>query len=130
MNCPYCLNQAEWVENKEIYGKNYGKSVMVWLCKKCNAYVGCHNNTRTPLGIMANKETREWRKKAHAVFDPIWKNRILKRKRAYGFLQRRLGFEVHIGEADVETCKKIIDVCENDKWLDQMRKNLNKGEEK
>ena len=117
MNCPYCINQAKWVENKEIYGRNYGRSYMVWLCNPCDAYVGCHNNTRKPLGVMANKETREWRKKAHAAFDPIWKNKILKRPRAYGFLERRLGYEVHIAESDVETCKKIIDVCQNDKWL-------------
>lgn len=55
MICPYCKRPAKWVENKEIYGKNYGKSYMMWLCKPCDAYVGCHNNTKEPLGTLANK---------------------------------------------------------------------------
>jgi len=117
MLCTYCLNQAEWVENKEIYGKNYGKSFMVWLCKPCDAYVGCHNNTKTPLGTLANRKTRDWRKKAHAIFDPIWKNKHIKRDRAYGFLRRRLGHEIHIGESDVNTCKIIIELCKTDEWF-------------
>lgn len=121
MICPYCQNEADWVENKEIYGKNYGKSVMVWLCKPCDAYVGCHNNTRTPLGSMANRDTRTWRKKAHIAFDPIWKEKHLKRDRAYGFLRRRLGYEVHIGESDIEQCKRIIDVCEKDEWFKEIK---------
>lgn len=116
MICPYCNGTAVWVENKEIYGKNYGKSVMVWLCKPCNAYVGCHNNTRKPLGSIANKETREWRKKAHKIFDPIWKTKIIwnhpngkvRREKAYGFLQRKLNYDVHIGESDINMCKEII----------------------
>lgn len=112
MNCPFCLKPAEWVENKAIYGRNYGKSVMVWFCRPCNAYVGCHQNTRRPLGTMANAETREWRKKAHATFDPLWKTGKMKRAKAYGFLQRIFGCDVHIGESDVEACKKIIAAVE------------------
>jgi hypothetical protein len=27
MKCPYCGKKAEWVENKEIYGKNYGNHI-------------------------------------------------------------------------------------------------------
>jgi len=122
MNCPYCLNQAEWVENKEIYKRNYGKSYMVYLCRKCDAYVGCHNNSRKPLGIMANKETRDWRMKAHKVFDPLWKSGKIKRERAYGFLQRRLGYKVHIAESDIDRCKAIIDACQNDKWFEELLK--------
>ena len=110
MNCPYCLNLAEWVENKAIYGKNYGKSVMIYLCRPCNAYVGCHNNTRKPLGTMANAETRAWRKKAHEKFDVLWRGtaKRMNRAKAYGLLQSHFGFAVHIGESDVEMCKNII----------------------
>lgn len=108
--CPYCGNKAEWVENKEIYGRNYGKSYMMYLCKPCDAYVGCHNNTRTPLGVMANKELREWRKKVHALIDPIWKTGKLHRAQVYARLSNALGYQYHTGESDIETCKKIIDL--------------------
>ena len=72
MICDFCGNEAEWVENKEVYGRNYGKSVMIWLCKPCDAYVGCHNNTMKSLGTIANKETREWRQRAHKIYDTFW----------------------------------------------------------
>ena len=117
MICPYCKNEAPWVENQAIYGRNFGKSYMCYYCKPCNAYVGCHNNTRKPLGTMANKELRDWRIKAHAVFDLLWKNEIkskgfskkIRREKAYGLLEGNFGFKVHIAESDVEMCKKIIE---------------------
>ena len=108
MICPYCKKESEWIENKAIYGKNYGKSVMVYLCKPCNAYVGCHNNTKKSLGTMANAETREWRKKAHSVFDPIWKSGKMSRGAAYNELKKVFGREIHIGESDIPTCKIIV----------------------
>ena len=110
MDCPYCHRPAKWVENKEIYGKNYGRSFMIWLCQPCNAYVGTHQNTKKPLGTMADRLTREWRKKAHEVFDPLWKEGHHSRDGAYILLSRKMGKETHIGESDVETCKKIIQV--------------------
>jgi len=113
MKCPYCGKQAEWVENKEIYGKNYGKSFMCWLCKNCDAYVGCHRNTKKPLGTMADKETREWRKKAHAIFDPFWKEWKMTRDEAYKMLETAMGKKTHIGESDIETCKIIIKILIN-----------------
>lgn len=82
---------------------------MTYLCKPCNAYVGCHNNSRKPLGTMANAETREWRKKAHAIFDQLWKTKKMSRDKAYGLLKKQFGLDVHIGECDIEWCKKIID---------------------
>lgn len=108
MKCPFCGKSAKWVENKEIYGKNYGKSYMCWLYKPCNAYVGCHQNTKNPLGTMANQELREWRMKTHAVFDPLWKTGKMSRKSAYKLLKEKLGREIHIGESDIETCQSII----------------------
>lgn len=109
MICPYCQKEAIWTENKAIYGKNYGKSFMIWLCSPCDAYVGCHNNTKKPLGIITNKEGREWRKKAHAIFDPLWKSGQMSRDRAYELLNSHFKRDVHIGESDIETCKDIID---------------------
>ncbi len=108
MICPYCKKEAIWSENKIIYGRNYGISYMCYYCKPCDAYVGCHNNTRKPLGTMANKELRGWRKKAHAVIDPLWKTNGMKRKEVYAMLKNKFGKDIHIGEADIGLCKEII----------------------
>lgn len=111
MICPYCNKEAKWCENKEIYGKNYGKSFMCYYCKDCNAYVGCHQNTKTPLGTMANAGLREWRKKAHNVIDPLWKNGDWKRKVVYSKLKAMYGRQIHIGESDIKLCR---DICKAD----------------
>jgi len=122
MKCQYCNKEAEWVENKEVYGKNYGKSYMIWLCHPCDAYVGCHENSQKPKGTLANAELRKWRIKAHEAFDPIWRkskggkykkfNNQKRRIKAYGWLARELkSVAFHIGESDIEACKKIIEFC-------------------
>lgn len=110
MKCNYCGNPADWVENKEIYGINYGKSFMIWLCKPCNAFVGCHNNTKKPYGkYLANKELREARKKVHAIIDTIWKSGKITRKQLYSHLTIELGYNVHIGNTrTAEECTNII----------------------
>jgi len=108
MICPKCKKPAPWVENKEIYGRNYGRSYMCYYCKDCGTYVGCHNNTKKPLGTMADKETREWRKRVHADLDPLWKKGLMKRGEVYGELKRILGEEIHVGESDIDKCEKIL----------------------
>lgn len=110
MICPYCGKEAEWVSNEKIYGKRYGKSYMCYYCKSCDAYVGCHSNSRNALGTMANKELRGWRKKAHAVIDPLWKSRKYKRHTVYLRLSEWFGEQVHVGESDIERCQEIIKV--------------------
>jgi hypothetical protein len=107
--CPKCGKPAPWVENKAKYGKNFGKSYMCYFCKPCGTYVGCHNNTRRPLGSMADQETLQWRNKAHLAFDNLWRSKGKKaRKRWYGKLSKSFGREMHIGDADAETCQAII----------------------
>jgi hypothetical protein len=110
MNCNHCGNPAEWVENKEVYGRNYGSSYMMWLCRPCDAYVGCHNNTQTPKGrFLAKRELRDARKRAHAVIDPLWQSKRYKRKTVYIRLKEAFGHEVHIGDTEtVEECEDII----------------------
>jgi hypothetical protein len=110
MKCPYCGNDANYGPNEEFYGRRFGRSYMCYYCKPCDAYVGTHNNTTKPLGTLANQELRDWRKKAHAAFDPFWQKFEMTRKDAYEMLKTKFGREIHIGEADVETCKRIIDL--------------------
>jgi hypothetical protein len=121
MICPFCKKPAEWVSNDQVYyGKRYGKSYMIWLCRPCNAYVGSHNNDESrPLGTMANKELREWRIKAHDHIDPLWKSGAMKRSHVYGMLNRLMGRDIHIGASDIETCKQILalDLTHNGKLV-------------
>lgn len=108
--CPYCGKEAVWCENKEIYGKNYGNSYMCYLCKNCNAYVGCHQNTERPLGTMANKELRELRIKCHRNFDKLWKSKYLKRWEAYKYLSELMEVtDAHIGNFTKEECLILLD---------------------
>ena len=114
--CPYCNNQAELGESKDIYGKDYGK---IWICKPCEAWVGTHNNSQrhAPLGRLANSELRYWKQKVHEVFDPMWeykakKDKISKsmaRTKGYNWLAEQMGIgpsECHIGMFDVALCKQ------------------------
>jgi len=110
MKCNHCRQEAEWVENKEVYGRNYGDSYMIWLCRDCNAYVGCHQNTKTPKGkILARADLREARRNVHAVIDPIWQSKKYKRNTVYIRLKEAFGREVHVGGTEtVEECDEII----------------------
>ncbi len=104
--CEYCGRTTALVDSEIIYGRSYG---LVYFCKPCDAWVGVHKGTTRPLGRLANAELREWKKKAHAVFDPIWKQGLLDRSQAYERLAMRLGVrEIHIGESDIDMCKQII----------------------
>lgn len=109
MICPYCKKEAPCVDSSIIYGRSYGN---VYLCEDCDAYVGCHKGTKKPLGTLANRELREWRKKAHAEFDPLWKGGRMKRSQAYAWLKKSLNSEkdIHIGESDIELCQKIVEL--------------------
>lgn len=105
--CPYCNKPAVWVENKEIYGRNYGKSYMTWLCRDCDAYVGCHNNTKKPLGRMANKELREARKEAKSLFiekylGGTWNVPPKVKRQAYEILNAKMGKNFHFGDSTLE----------------------------
>lgn len=119
VTCPYCGKEAEWVENKEIYGRNFGKSIMCYLCRPCNAYVGCHNNGKNPLGTLANKELRTWRMAAHKVVDPFWQSGQVRRWKVYKLMADKFGREIHIGGSDIDTCKAVIEWAKSfQKWLD------------
>jgi hypothetical protein len=111
-----------------IYGKDYG---LIYFCVDypvCDAYVGVHEGTTEPLGRLANKELREWKIKAHAAFDPLWKAKLKKRQlekgeiykkhyargSGYKWLATQLGIkkeECHIGMFDIDMCKKVVDIC-------------------
>lgn len=106
--CPFCQKSAVWVNNSTIYGVSYGKSYMAWYCEPCDAYVGCHNNTREPLGTMANAETRQARRQAHKVIDKLWQGGVYDRHDVYKRLASYFGRDIHIGSCDAAQCAEVI----------------------
>jgi len=66
------------------------------------------------LGIPANKETKQWRIKAHDAFDQLWKvKKVMSRKRCYAWMQEVMDMtpdEAHIGRFDIPQCQKLIDL--------------------
>lgn len=111
--CPDC--GSDMVLRTSRFGLFYG-------CIRypaCDASHGAHEDG-TPLGVPANKETRQARIDAHNTFDLLWKGatntgRRAARRDAYRWLRDKLGLskdECHIGLFNVETCKKVITICE------------------
>ena len=113
VTCPYCNKKAELVDSSVVYGRSYG---MIYLCKCVPswAYVGCHQGSYKPLGRLADKQLREYKKKTHKAFDQIWKSGKTTRREAYSWLAKTMGIpeeECHVGMFDVERCQQAMTAC-------------------
>lgn len=122
-----CGGAVHLVENSAIYGgRSYGDWPYAYLCRGCKAYVGLHPQTDIPLGTPADKPTRMARQDCKAVFEPIWRNKIMTRTKAYAWLAKRLGIEVsecHFGLFDIDQCFQAAAACaELSKFSNQPRK--------
>ena len=124
--CPYCNSASVLVGGNAIYPHRPDLyQLNFWQCAPCDAYVGCHkkgahangaiSDGTLPLGRLADKALRTAKTKAHAAFDPLWKERRFKsRKRAYNWLAQELRItphECHIGLFDLDLCRKVVDCC-------------------
>lgn len=127
VTCPYCGRDAKLVNGLKIYRHRPDlASLKFWLCKPCDAYVGCHKPTRyngfddtQPLGRLANSQLRKAKSAAHQTFDEIWKTGRKSRTDAYLWLAAQLQIcpdECHIGMFDVDMCNKVQAVCA-DYWM-------------
>jgi len=130
--CPYCGKKAEKATGATIYPHRadlYEKRF--YLCEPCDAYVGVHAGTWLPFGRLANAELREIRRKAHALFDPLWKKGEMTRGEAYGWLSRSLGItreETHIGNFDVAMCQETINAVTELKRIAKLGANTKEQE--
>lgn len=80
-----------------------------WRCKDCGNYVGCHPGTDKPLGCIPTKEIRAARKRIHAVLDPLWKSKKMRRGTLYKKLSDLLGYQYHTGEIkSVEEAENVL----------------------
>ena len=114
--CQYCNNKSLQVTGVEVYPnrKDLHKKIF-YICYPCDARVGCHPGTNTPLGQLANGDLRKWRTSAHNRFDTLWKKpNGMKRGEAYSWLQSKMGMskkECHIGKMTIQDCKLVIKFC-------------------
>lgn len=116
--CPYCGNKPELVDSAEIYGISFGNA---YLCRPCDAYVGCHKKSIIPLGRLANRELRKAKMNAHFYFDSLWLKKMSAgftkheaRSAAYKWLSRQMGTppeQTHIGMFDVVQCNRVAELC-------------------
>lgn len=122
MICQYCNNKAELVDGAVIYPHRQDLYIKnFWLCRRCDAYVGCHDKGKggstdgtKPLGILANKALRKAKSKAHLHFDEIWKHKHMSREDAYSYLASTLGIpvsECHIGMFDEDLCEAVSNIA-------------------
>jgi len=120
--CPYCDQKAELVQGYVLYPHRQDLfDKKFYLCRKCEAYVGCHPDTQIPLGTLANTELRNIRSQVHKVFDSIWKSGKMKRRQAYQWLADQLKIDIkdcHIAMFDINMCEKAIEgIVENENNL-------------
>lgn len=109
LSCPYCGAPTQLVDDMDVYGRSYGSKC--YICKPCDAWVGCHKGTDKSLGRVANKELRVLKHQAHEAFDPIWEEGHLPRNAAYTVLSVAFGLppeQTHIGMFDEDMCRKVI----------------------
>lgn len=113
--CAYCGLPAVFQPRSDhLYRRDYGP---IWECKACNAWVGCHRGTKTPLGRLANGQLRKAKMAAHDAFDATWKRgeykRFQHRGMAYKWLSEAMGIsqaECHIGMFDEAQCARVVEV--------------------
>jgi hypothetical protein len=113
--CPYCDQHAALVLGSSVYPHRADlNKLRFYICRPCDAWVGCHGSGVTPLGRLANAELRRAKMAAHAAFDPLWKRRTMKRSAAYKWLADSLAIDpkdCHIGMFDVQTCERVVELC-------------------
>lgn len=92
------------------------KNKLWYACPNWPDCRGCHgaHPDGKPLGIPADKETKDWRIKAHEAFDELWKSGQQTRPDTYRWLAKSLEIPLekcHISSFDSKTCQKVVELC-------------------
>lgn len=106
MRCPDC--GAGMVKRDGKFGAFYGCSTF----PACKGSVPC-NKAGDVTATPANAETRELRRRAHIVFDALWKGGAVKggRRGAYRWLRKVMDVtadKAHIAQFNKEQCELLI----------------------
>jgi ssDNA-binding Zn-finger/Zn-ribbon topoisomerase 1 len=92
------------------FGKFYGCSTY----PECKGTHGAHPDGK-PLGVPANRETKDARIRAHAAFDRLWKGGPMSRREAYRWMRKKMDMsasEAHIGKFTKEQCDQLTQHAE------------------
>lgn len=121
MEAPKCLEcdlDCALTNGREVYPhrKDLAKTP-VWICRRCNARVGCHPGSIRPLGFPANEALRKARALLHdRMLDPLWRDADdslgpyqQRRLRVYRYLSETLKIprdQTHTAMFDLDTCRR------------------------
>lgn len=109
LKCPECGDRLI-LKNSPRFGPFYG-------CVRWPDCDGTHSAHRdgTPMGIPANRETKQARRNAHNAFDSLRIELDWSKARGYEWLAKRMGMlpkKCHIGRFNKQQCQQVINVCE------------------
>lgn len=131
--CNLCGGKVIYTSNRRIYRKEYG-SGKCYYCTECGGYVGTHvPRPREALGILADQEMRELKKRCHVIFDGFWENEKTSRKRhivrqqCYRTMADLLGLqrnECHFGYFDKETLITAMQILESEKFRAELQAHM------
>lgn len=105
MPCPETGCKGRLRRKASKHGLFYGCNQ--WGATGCPGSIGCHPDGK-PLGVPASSTVKNLRIQAHAAFDPIWKDGMMRRGQAYRWLSNKMGKQIHIGELTADECKEVI----------------------
>lgn len=111
--CPECGADMVFRQTAKFKFRNGGNKVF-YGCSRypaCTCIMGSHPDG-TPYGVPADKETKEWRVKAHQEFDRLWKSYRYTRHQAYEFLANIMQIplkDAHISNFNKEQCQKLLE---------------------
>lgn len=107
-----CDVDARLTSGAEVYPHRPDLAALPrWKCDGCGNSVGTHHKTDNPtrpLGNIGSPEINRARMHIHALIDPAWKSKRIKRGKLYGYLSNALGREYHTGE--IKTVEEARDV--------------------
>lgn len=118
--CNLCGGKVRYISNAKIYGRKYGSGYCYW-CSSCGAYVGTHCPwPKKAMGILADAEMRQWKKKCHDLFDPFWNSAEQSRHKVRMELYHKLAVEMgipddmcHFGYFQLDELKCAYEIMEN-----------------
>ncbi len=113
--CPDCIERTG--ETVLMVFREVSKFGPFYGCPRfpeCKASHGAHPDG-APLGVPANKATKDARVEAHSWFDKLWKGQsgLMNRRAAYSWMQQAMGMtpeQAHIGHFDIPTCTRLVEL--------------------
>jgi hypothetical protein len=115
IKCPYCGARADLRPASVVHGES-GDGYL-WVCARyprCDSYVGVHQQSREPLGTLADKALRRKRMEAHRVFNRLWEDGYMSKSQAYIWMRAIFGLnreQAHIGMFSEYMCGEVIAAC-------------------